>query len=153
MAEAGQRKLSTKIIVYCVVFTAILSIIMGWLGYQTYSSSLLERYEIYVDSVLKIAASGIDGDEIRACIDTLQKSEGFNQVQLDLNTVKEESEMEYVYMVYFPDRQDPSRMAYVLNAYTEREFREEPETIRSLGDPCGEGDFDEIMMNLFYNSL
>ncbi|NLL20091.1 MAG: SpoIIE family protein phosphatase, partial [Clostridia bacterium] len=42
---------------------------------------------------------------------------------------------------------------YVLNAYTEREFREEPETIRSLGDPCGEGDFDEIMMNLFYNSL
>jgi serine phosphatase RsbU (regulator of sigma subunit) len=153
MAEAGQRKLSTKIIVYCVVFTAILSIIMGWLGYQTYSSSLLERYEIYVDSVLKIAASGIDGDEIRACIDTLQKSEGFNQVQLDLNTVKEESEMEYVYMVYFPDGQDPSRMAYVLNAYTEREFREEPETIRSLGDPCGEGDFDEIMMNLFYNSL
>jgi serine phosphatase RsbU (regulator of sigma subunit) len=153
MAEAGQRKLSTKIIVYCVVFTAILSIIMGWLGYQTYSSSLLERYEIYVDSVLKIAASGIDGDEIRASIDTLQKSEGFNQLQLDLNTVKEESEMEYVYMVYFPDGQDPSRMAYVLNAYTEREFREEPETIRSLGDPCGEGDFDEIMMNLFYNSL
>ncbi|NLC77105.1 MAG: SpoIIE family protein phosphatase [Clostridia bacterium] len=141
------------IIVLCVVFTAILSIILGWLGYQTYSSSLLERYRVYVDSVIRIAASGIDGDEIRACIDTLRKSEVFDQVQLDLNTVKEESEMEYVYMVYFPDPQDPSRMNYVLNAFTEREFREEPETIRSLGDPCGEGDFDEIMINLFYNSL
>lgn len=153
MAEAGRKKLSTKIIVYCVVFTAVLSIMMGWLGYKTYSDSLLERYQVYVDSAIKIAASGIDGDDISTCIETLQESESLRELQAALNTVKEKSEMEFIYMVYFPDGNDPSQMAYVLNAFTEQELREEPETINSLGDPCGEGDFDEVMRTLFYNSL
>ena len=56
-------------------------------------------------------------------------------------------------MVYFPDPDDPYNMAYVLNAYTEKELREEPETINTLGDPCGEGDFDEVTTELFYNCL
>ena len=73
MAEAGQRKLSTKIVVCCVVFTTILSIVIGWLGYKTYSESVLERYHVYVDSIIKVAASSIDGDDMRTCIDTLQK--------------------------------------------------------------------------------
>ena len=153
MAEAGRRKLSTKIIVCCVVFTTVLSIVIGWLGYKTYSNSLLERYRVYVDSIVMIAASHIDSDDLRACIDTLQKSERFEQTQLALNTLKERTEMEYIYMVYFPDDNDPHHMAYILNAYTEKEFREEPETIHYLGDPCGEGDFDEVITSLFYNSL
>lgn len=153
MAEAGRKKLSTKIIVYCVVFTAVLSVMMGWLGYRSYSNSLLERYQVYVDSFIKIAMSEIDGDDLRACIDTLQESEGLKRLQLTLNTFKERSEMQFIYMVYFPDGNDPTRMNYVLNAFTEQEFLEEPETINSLGDPVGEGDFDENMRRLFYNSL
>lgn len=51
------------------------------------------------------------------------------------------------------DPEDPKNMAYVLNAYTEQELREEAETINTLGDPCGEGDFDELTTNLFYNCL
>jgi HAMP domain-containing protein len=153
MAEAGQRKLSTKIVVCCVVFTTILSIVIGWLGYKTYSESVLERYHVYVDSIIKVAASSIDGDDMRTCIDTLQKSDIYEQTQTDLNTVKEETEMEFIYMVYFPDPDDPYNMAYVLNAYTEKELREEPETINTLGDPCGEGDFDEVTTELFYNCL
>ena len=153
MAEVRRKKLSTKIIVCCVVFTTVLSIVIGWLGYKTYSDSLLDRYKVYVDSVIKIAASNIDGNDMRNCIETLQKSEGFERTLLALNTVKEKSEMEYVYMVYFPNPDDPQQMAYVLNAYTEKEYREEPETIHSLGDPCGEGDFDEVTTSLFYNCL
>jgi len=153
MAEVRRKKLSTKIIVCCVVFTTVLSIVIGWLGYKTYSDSLLDRYKVYVDSVIKIAASNIDGNDMRNCIETLQKSEGFERTLLALNTVKEKSEMEYVYMVYFPNPDDPHQMAYVLNAYTEKEYREEPETIHSLGDPCGEGDFDEVTTSLFYNCL
>ena len=153
MAEAGQRKLSTKIVVCCVVFTTILSIVIGWLGYKTYSECVLERYQVYVVSIIKVAASSIDGDDMRTCIDTLQKSDIYEQTQTDLNTVKEETEMEFIYMVYFPDPDDPYNMAYVLNAYTEKELREEPETINTLGDPCGEGDFDEVTTELFYNCL
>lgn len=153
MAEAGRKKLSTKIIVYCVVFTAILSVMTGWLGYKTYSDSLLERYRVYVDSAIKIAASEIDGDDIRTCIETLQESASLRELQQSLNTVKENSEMQFIYMVYFPDGNDPGQMAYVLNAFTEEELREESETINALGDLCGEGDFDEIMRTLFYNSL
>ena len=70
-------------------------------------------------------------------------SVGFEKAQTVLNTVKEESEMEYIYMVYFPNPDDPEQMAYVLNAYTERELQEAPDTINSLGDPCGEGDFED----------
>ncbi len=153
MAEVGRRKLSTKIVVCCVVFTTILSIVIGWLGYNTYSESLLERYQVYADSIIKVAANDIDGDDMRACIETLQKSESYEKTQIALNTVKEKSEMEYVYMIYFPNAADPRHMTYVLNAYTEKELLEEAETIKSLGDPCGEGDFDEVMNNLFYNCL
>lgn len=41
------------------------------------------------------------------------------------------------------DPEDPKNMAYVLNAYTEQELREEAETINTLGDPCGK----EILTN------
>ncbi|NLB18511.1 MAG: hypothetical protein GX825_07270, partial [Syntrophomonadaceae bacterium] len=153
MEEVGRRRLSTKIVVCCVVFTTILSIVIGWLGYYTYKESLLERYQVYVDSIVRIAASDIDGDHMRDSIVTLTKSEVFERAQIALNTVKEESEMEYVYMVYFLNPGDPRQMAYVLNAYTERELREEADTINSLGDLCGEGDFDTVTTTLFYNSL
>lgn len=153
MEEVGRRRLSTKIVVCCVVFTTILSIVIGWLGYNTYRESLLERYQVYVDSIVRIAASDIDGDHMRDSIVTLTKSEVFERAQIALNTVKEESEMEYVYMVYFPNPDDSRQMAYVLNAYTERELREEADTINSLGDLCGEGDFDTVTTTLFYNSL
>lgn len=153
MAEAGRKKLSTKIVFRCVVFTTILSIVIGWLGYHTYRESLLERYQVYVDSIIKVAASNIDGDDMRACIETRQKSARYKETLMALNTVKEKTEMQYVYMIYFPDAADPGRMAYVLNAYTEKELLEEAETIHSLGDPCGEGEFEAVMNNLFYNCL
>jgi len=108
---------------------------------------------VYVDSIIKVAASDIDGDDMRKCIDTLTKSGDFERAQTALNTVKEETEMEYVYMVYFPDPEDSHQMAYALNAYTEKELREEAETINSLGDFSGEGDFDKVMTTLFYNCL
>ncbi|NLB17548.1 MAG: SpoIIE family protein phosphatase [Syntrophomonadaceae bacterium] len=106
-----------------------------------------------MDSIVRIAASDIDGDHMRDSIVTLTKSEVFERAQIALNTVKEESEMEYVYMVYFPNPDDSRQMAYVLNAYTERELREEADTINSLGDLCGEGDIDTVTTTLFYNSL
>lgn len=153
MAEIKQKKLSTKIIVCCFVFTTVLSIVIGWLGYKAFTDSLLERYRVYVDSVINIAASDIDVDDMRICIDTLEKSDSFEKTQLALNTVKEKTEMEYVYIVYFPDAKEPNQMSYVINAYTEKEFREESETINSLGDPCGEGDFDQVTTALYYNCL
>jgi len=153
MTEVVRRKLSTKIVVWCVVFTTILGIVLAWLGYETFRDSLLERYQVYVNSIIEVAADDIDGDDMRVCIETLQKSENYEETQIALNTVKEKTEMEYVYMIYFPDPEDPKHMAYVLNAYTEQELREEAETINTLGDICGEGDFDEVTTNLFYNSL
>jgi Serine phosphatase RsbU, regulator of sigma subunit len=153
MAKGGRRKLSTKIIAFCVVFTTILSIVIGWLGYNTYSKNVIERYQVYVNSLIKISASKINGDDIRSCIDTLHKSEDFQKMQNGLNTVKENAEVEFVYMVYFPNNQDHHHMGYVLNAYTKEELLKEAATVHSLGDPCGEGDFDDNMINLFYNSL
>ncbi|NLB17665.1 MAG: SpoIIE family protein phosphatase, partial [Syntrophomonadaceae bacterium] len=153
MAEVGRKKLSTKIVVCCVVFTTILGVVVAWLGYDTFRDSLLERYQVYVNSIIEVAVEDIDGDDMHVCIDTLQKSDSYEETQNALNTVKEKTEMEYVYMIYFPNPEDSQHMAYVLNAYTEKELREEAETINTLGDPCGEGDFDEITTNLFYNSL
>lgn len=153
MSEGRQKRLSTKIIICCVVFTTILSVIIAWLGYNTYKRSLLERYQVYTDSIIRVAVSDIDADDMRACIESRQKSAGYERTQKALNIVKENSEMEFVYVVYFPDMEDPQQMAYALNAYTKKELREEAETIKTLGDPCGEGDFDDIMTRLFYNSL
>lgn len=153
MAKGGRRRLSTKIIAFCVVFTTVLSIVIGWLGYHTYSDNVYKRYQVYVDSLIRISASGINGDDMHSCIDTLKKSEDFTKTQNALNIVKTNAEVEYIYMVYFPDTQDSRRMNYVINAYTEREMREEADTIRTLGDPCGEGDFDDKMVGLFYECL
>ena len=153
MAKDGRRKLSTKIIAFCVVFTTVLSIIIGWLGYNTFSENVFERYQVYVDSLIKISASDINGDDMRTCIDTLKKSENFAKTQNALNTIKRNAEVEYVYMVYFPNTQDPYHMGYVINAYTEKELLEEAATLQSLGEPCGEGDFDSNTITLFYNCL
>ncbi|HWQ70801.1 MAG TPA: SpoIIE family protein phosphatase [Desulfitobacteriaceae bacterium] len=153
MAKGGRRKLSTKIIIFCVVFTTVLSIVIGWLGYNTYRDNIYQRYQVYVGSLIRISASGINGDDIRSCINTLKKSEDFTKTQNSLNNVKTNAEVEYIYMVYFPDSQDARHMNYVINAYTEKEIQEEADTIHSLGDPCGEGDFDAEMISLFYNSL
>jgi len=153
MAKGGQRKLSTKIIASCVVFTTVLSIVISWLGYNAYSKNILERYQVYVDSLIKISASNIDGDDMRTCINTLKKSENFQNTQKALNTIKKNAEVEFVYMVYFPKTQDPHHMSYVINAYTDKELLEEASTLHSLGDPCGEGEFDNNMIALFYNCL
>lgn len=88
MAKGGRRKLSTRIIAFCVVFTTVLSIIIAWLDYNTYSKNVYERYQVYVDSLIKIAVSDINGDDMRTCIAKLKKSKDFAKTQNALNTVE-----------------------------------------------------------------
>lgn len=143
-----RKRLSLKMVLFCIVFAIVLSIIIGVIGYYTFSDSIEKRYENFVAATLNVSRFNIDADDMQNCIESNQMTEKYNETQVALNGIKENAGVQYIYLVYFDDHSD---LRYVMNAYTEYELREESDTISHLNDKAGELDFDESLTVDFQN--
>lgn len=155
MEQRSKHKLENKIILFCVMFTLVLSTCIAGVGYYTYKANILERYQVYTGTLLDIAAGYLDGEEIGDCIASQKESEQYQIFREALGSMKERSEISHIYAVYFPDAADRTRMNYVMNGTTKAELegRVESEVVSHLGEACGPAAFDSDMMNQFWSAL
>ncbi len=138
MEKRTQKKLSRKMAAICTVFTLTLSGILGVLGYYTYYHNILEQYKSYIETMIRIAASAIDVEDMERCVETKVKSEQYEITQEALNNLKSRSKVEFIYVIRPLDDGIKDNAMYVWNAVTEEE-QEIYTDIASLGELSGEG--------------
>jgi sigma-B regulation protein RsbU (phosphoserine phosphatase) len=109
--------LSKKLAFIICIFSLALSTAIGIIGYNTYLSSTLAKYEEFAISVLKLARSYIDADDMQLCFETGEKSEIYQETQQSLNNIKEQTGITFLY--FFMPYED--KMVYYMSAYTQDE--------------------------------
>ena len=146
-----KKKLSRKMTAICGVFVLVLSATLGLLGVYTYRENVTKRYEQYAKTIIRIADSYIDIEDMIQCIETEDKSEIYERTQIQLNNIKSCSNVEYLYVIQPLSTAETDNAMYVWNAVT-REELEAYQEINSLGDLSGEG-FTDKMAEVFMTAM
>lgn len=136
-------KLKNKAMLACTLFALFLSFFIGSQGYYRYKMSIEESYENYARTLVSILSGKIDAKELEETIKTGKTGWAHEALQSQLNQIKEHSNVQYLYMIYYPKGPAEGTIAYVMTGYTQEELLYEGDTIRYLGDIASEEDFGE----------
>lgn len=150
MGKRRKKKLSRKMTVLCGVFVLVLSITLGLLGIYTYYVNVREQYEQYAETIIRIAGSYINIEDMTQCINTGNMTEDYKQTQMHLNNIKTHSDVAYLYVIKPLNRGEVDNAVYVWSAVTQ----EEQETFQtgSLGNWSGK-DFTGKMAEFFWTAM
>lgn len=130
--------LRKRILYGCAIFTIILCFIMGGIGAVNYSRGMLKRYMAYMEGILQYAMTEIDADDLEKCISSGEVSDSFNNTQDVFDRIKENYQVEFIYIVKPLNTSDYDNMMNIMAGVTEYEKEYESDTIATLGELTGD---------------
>ena len=155
MLEKKKHKgISIKIVtaVYFFVVIIVLTIVITTVGYNLYEKSVMENYKKYATTVLDYASTVAEDYSFGDMIAAREMPEGYEEMRVGLNHVKESSEIDYLYAVYFEDINDIHSLTYAINTKTAEELRNGG-TYTYLGTPCEEGSFEDNVLRILHDAM
>ncbi|MCR5808720.1 MAG: serine/threonine-protein phosphatase [Clostridiales bacterium] len=141
-----RTSIKTKVAITAIVFMVILTAVIALVGYTLYRRSVMESYTTYAETVLEYAYRETVLYSFGDMIAAREMPEGYEELRTELNRIKDSSEIEYLYAIYFEDADDLHSLHYAINAKSEAELSSgaPPEEIYSyMGRPCEEGGFED----------
>jgi hypothetical protein len=114
----NKKPLKKGIIYGCVLFIMVLCMVLSVVNYLSYREMLYERYEHYLKNVLHYAASGIDVDDLKQCMETGEKSEKYLQTQLFLDRLRENADIHFLYVIVPLNTEERDNIKNVIAAVT-----------------------------------
>lgn len=136
--------LGRKVLVGCAVFCIILCFLTGVVGGLNYYSGMIDKYQTYMEGILKYALTEIDADDLENCISSGERSPQYEQTQDVLNRLKEEYQIEYIYIVKPLNTDASDNMMDVMAGVTEYERVYEKDTLTQLGELTGDAYSSEV---------
>ena len=148
------KRISIKIMtaIYLVAVIIVLTIFITFAGYNFYENSVRDKYRDYVDTVLNYAYTVTCDYSFGDMIAARQMPAEYEEMRLELNQVKECSDIDYLYGVYFDDINDINSLTYSINAKTKEDL-ESGETFSYLGDPCEDGSFEQDTLITMHDAV
>ena len=154
MKNEHRKGLSIKFVaaLYSVITISVLTIVVVFIGYHLFENNVRENYEKYAVTVLEnayiITTDYSFGDMIAA----RDMTDGYEDMRLRLNKIKENSDIDYLYAIYFDDIDDIHSLTYAINTKTTEEL-EAGGTYTYLGTPCEEGSFEDDTLLLLQEAV
>ena len=141
-----------KSAVTAIFFMGILTAAIAGIGYKLYHDSVMESYVTYADTVLEYSYRTAREYSFGDMIAKRDMPEGYEEMRLELNKIKESSDIEYLYAIYFEDIDDIHSLHYAINAKTQEELasgKPLSEIYSYMGKPGGQDDFkDDTLITL-----
>ena len=133
-------------------FSALLLLAMGVLlcssGILLYQRDMRETYCDHVSAIVSLSRAGLDGDDIRDCIEKGEMSPRLKDALARMNTYKENTKVSYIWILYYPDASDPEDMRYVLYANTDADRAAGFED-SVINKPCGAEYTEDIWKGVY----
>lgn len=154
MGRKKHKGLSIKIVtaVYSAVVIIVLTIIIVVAGYSLYENHVMENYSKYTTTVLEYACSVAEEYSFGDMIAAREMPEAYEEMRVGLNHVKESSDIDYLYAVYFDDINDINSLTYAINTKTSEELNNGG-TYTYLGTPCEAGSFEEETLRTLHEAV
>ena len=144
--------IKTKAALTSILFMGILTAAVAVVGYKLYHDNVMESYRSYAKTVLEYAYRSTVDYSFGDMIKDRDMPEGYEELRSELNKVKDSSDIEYLYAIYFEDVEDIHSLHYAINAKSQEELssgKPLSEIYSYMGRPCEEGGFaDDTLLIL-----
>ena len=134
--------IKTKVAITAIVFMGVLTAVIAFVGYKLYHDNVMESYVAYSDTVLEYAYRAAEEHGFGDMIASREMPEAYEALRADLNGIKESSDIEYLYAIYFEDVNDIHSLHYAINAKTQEELSAGA-SYTNMGTPCEKGSFED----------
>ena len=148
--------IKTQAAMTTVFFMGILTVAVAVIGYKLYYDSVMESFTTYAETVLEYAYRAAVKYSFGDMIADRDMPEEYETLRSELNQIKDCSDIEYLYAIYFEDIDDLHSLHYAINAKTQAELStgQPLEEIYSyMGKPCEEGGFANDTLKLLQQAI
>ena len=138
--------IKTKVAITAIFFMGILTAAIAVIGYKLYYDNVTESFVTYADTVLEYAYRKTEKYSFGDMIAARDMPEGYEELRHELNEIKDSSDIEYLYAVYFEDIEDIHSLHYAINAKSRSELAAGTplsELYSYMGKPCEENGFED----------
>lgn len=95
-----KKPLNRSITIGCIIFILLLCLLLSIANLTLYRNYVFDDYRGYIADILNITLDQIDGDDLRTCIETGQKSEKYQETLLYMDNFMDHfSDIHYFYAV------------------------------------------------------
>ena len=120
--EKTKKNLKLRVSIAISVFTLLLSVSIGVIGYQTYYSGMIKEYQKYSRTVLDLAVDGFDWDSIEKCVQTQKEDESFQKLRDRLDYIKTNTKIAWLYMFEPLNGNDVDNQRYICTGNRQEEY-------------------------------
>lgn len=99
MVRTISKPLKRSIIVITFLFITFLCFVLSILTYYTFSSSIYRSYNKRMLDILTYVESHIDIEDLSRCVDTLEESEKYVELGKFMDSIMEDFDIHYLYIV------------------------------------------------------
>ena len=148
--------IKTQAAMTTVFFMGILTVAVAVIGYKLYYDSVMESFTTYAETVLEYAYRAAVRYSFGDMIADRDMPENYEILRSELNQIKDCSDIEYLYAIYFEDIDDLHSLHYAINAKTQEELSTgQPleEIYTYMGKPCEEGGFADDTLKLLQQEV
>ena len=148
--------IKVKVAISSVIFMGILTVAIAFTGYKLYHDSIIERYIDYTDTVLEYAYREAVEYDLGDMIADRNTPENYEKLRAELNSIKDSSDIEYLYAVYFEDINDIHSLRYAINAKNEEELSSGlplSDIYTYMGRPCESGEFKDDTLLILQDAV
>ena len=154
MEKTKRKGLSIKWVTayFFVAAITVLTVVTAAVGYNFYENNVMANYKKYLTTVLDYAYTVTEEYGFGDMIVKREMPEEYEIMRSKLNKVKENSDIDYLYAIYFDDINNINSLTYAINAKTDEEIRN-GSSYTYLGKPCEEGSFEEGVMIVLQDAV
>ena len=128
-----RRSIGKSLIAGCVLFVLLYGLLLGAIGYNSYRNGLYQSFNMYLDNLLRLTLTQIDGDDLATCIQTLEHSPAYDQLQTFLDNVRESHDVDFIYVVLPLRAEGEDNLMDVIAGTSEHERMYESDELTHLG--------------------
>ncbi|MBR7056836.1 MAG: GGDEF domain-containing protein [Oscillospiraceae bacterium] len=133
-----RKPLKQSVLQGCILLIAVLCLVLSLLNYWNDRRMQYSHYESYIENILRYTASGIDTDDLAACIRSGQVSEGYRALQGFLDGIKDNLELHFLYIIIPLSDEPVDNIRNVIAAMSREEYETIPDQLVQLGDLTGD---------------
>ncbi len=146
MKEKKRISIKVSVAIYTIIFMGILTTTIASIGYKLYYDNVIESYVNYAETVLEYAYRKAEKYSFGDMIAHREMPKDYEVFRTELNEIKDCSDIEYLYAIYFDDIADIHSLTYAINAKTKKEQSSGlplSELFTYMGIPVEEGGFED----------
>ena len=118
--------LSKKILRICLITTLCLALGIGAIGFVTYRSSMMKKYQEKLTSILDFARTNISTEAMEKWVSAYETDEEFFKTQEMLTSLRDTHDVKYIYILKPVNTEENNNFNYIMIAETEEEQLNDP---------------------------